>query len=104
MHAPQEHVLRSQRPPPHNVSHSFVVFASLILENWYLRVTLSFIPFIYSKIEDHFCMFKSHVCIFTVSCLLTERITFWCLVELLVTLGDSAEIVSSRESGDSRPA
>lgn len=42
MHAPQERVLRSQRPPnPHSVSRGFFVFANLILENWYLRVTLS---------------------------------------------------------------
>lgn len=55
MHAPQERVLRSQRPlNPHSVSRGFFVFANLILENWYLRVTLSFIPFIYSKVEDHF--------------------------------------------------
>lgn len=103
MHAPQQRVL-SPRVRPRRVSRSFFVFANLILENWYLRVTLSFIPFVYSKVEDHFHMFKSHLYIFTVNCLLAEEITFWCLTKLLATLQDSAELISSRESRDLSPA
>lgn len=86
------------------LSRSFFVLANLILENWYLRETLSFIPRVYSKVKDHFHLLKSHVCVFSVNCPLTEGIALWCLIKLLVTLRDSAEVIPSRKSRDSRPA